>query len=372
MSNQKFHCIWLLTPFGAKKNDTNPLIDDLSVGLNVKKRYERIVWTDIDRILQKKLMYALKNKHYIIKLSETDFDELPLNYNDLPDTMSSIIEVYHSKVFIKNISGASATNLLARFGYGDEELLNHINKITKIEAQLQTDKVLVEIVHLPEARTGNILQRPNIRGYEIPYLGKSSVKNEYQIPLNDILVSVKNTTIILRSKKLNKEILPRLSNAHNYSHNSLPIYNFLCELQTQKKRSSIGFSWNSIYNQDPFLPRVEYENLIISKARWVIETKDIKLFFEDDELLLKIERWQKAIQLPDFVELIEGDNRLLIHLKNENSLRMLFHTIRNRKQFVLEEFLFNDNSIVSDSSGNTYCNQFVISYYNAKKLETLN
>jgi hypothetical protein len=355
--------------FGSENNDTNPLLDDLSLQES-QKRYERIIWTDVDTILQKKLVYANKNKHYNITLTESDFEHLPLNFDDLPDTFSSLIEIYNSNIFIDSIGGASATNLLGRFCYGNQQLLNHVNYITNIEKRLNKDKILAEIVHLPDARAGNILQRPNIRAYEIPYLGKSSVKKAHQIPIDDLMISVKNNTIVLRSEHLNKEILPRLGNAHNYSYNALPIYHFLCELQTQQKRSSIGFNWNTILKKQTFLPRVEFENIIFSKARWTIETKTIKLFFESDNLLAKVQKWKDFLMIPDDVELVEGDNKLLINLKNETSIKMLLDTVKNKKQFLLDEFLFTDNTVVKNKDGGSSCNQFVISFYNDKKLQS--
>lgn len=356
--------------FGSKKEDTNPLLDDLSLESN-RKRYRRVIWTDVDTILQKKLVYATQKKNFKITLTEAEFDHLPLNFNDLPDTFSSIIEVYGSEIFMEGVNGASATNLLGRFSYGNQQLFEHISSITAIEEILNKDKILAEIVHLPEARTGNILQRPNIRTYEIPYIGKSNVEEPYQIPIDDIMISIRANTIILRSKRLNKEILPRLGNAHNYSYNSLPIYHFLCALQTQNKRSNIGFNWNSILQNQMFLPRIEFENIILSKARWTIETKNIETFINRGNLTLEVKQWQKDLQIPDYVELVEGDNRLLICLNNETSVKMLFNTIKNKTQFILDEFLFTKKGVVEDEDGHSYCNQFVISFYNNKKLELI-
>ena len=358
--------------YGAKKADTNDLLDALSL-LGTKKRYERIIWTDVDTILQTKLIEAIAKKEYSICLIEDDFKALPVTSEDLPDTFSAIIEVYkgenNEQIFINNIAGASATYLLGRFASGDQKLLNHIEEIVAIEKTIRKDTILAEIVHLPEARTGNILQRPAFRDFEIPYLGKSSVVSENQIPLEDIFVSVKNDTIILRSKKLDKEILPRLGNAHNYSGNPLPMYQFLCDIQTQNKRSSIGFSWNAILKKQPFLPRVVFGNMIFSKARWKINVKTFKEIFKNEELLVAIKKWQKEKRIPDDIELVAGDHKLLINLNNEFSIKMLLDTVKNSKEFMLEEFLFTNDEIVKDNTGNSFCNQFVVSFYNEEKLK---
>ena len=358
--------------YGDKKADTNDLLDALSL-LGTKKRYERVIWTDTDTILQTKLIEAIDKKEYSICLMEDDFKSLPVTSEDLPDTFSAIIEVYkgenNEQIFINNIAGACATYLLGRFGSGDQLLLNYIEEIVDIDKTINKDIVLAEIVHLPEARTGNILQRPAFRDFEIPYLGKSSVVSENQIPFEDILVSVKNDRIILRSKKLNKQILPRLGNAHNYSANPLPMYHFLCDIQTQNKRSSIGFSWNSILKKQPFLPRVVFENMIFSKARWKINVKTFKEIFKNEELLVAIKKWQKEKRIPDYIELVAGDNKLLINLKNEFSIKMLLDTVKNRKEFKLEEFLFTNDEIVKNHEGIFFCNQFVVSFYNEEKLK---
>ncbi|WP_064966674.1 lantibiotic dehydratase family protein [Tenacibaculum ovolyticum] len=360
--------------YADKSDDTNELLNNLLTP-TIQKRYERVIWTDVDTILQQKLVEATRNKQYSINLTEEDFKDLPTTWNDLPDTFSSIIEVFKSEenhqIYINSAGGSSAVNLLGRFSSGNEQLLKHVDEIIRAEDEINNDTVLAEIVHLPEVRTGNILQRPSFRKHEIPYLGASSIKNENQIPLEDILISVKNDRIVLRSKQLNKEILPRLGNAHNYKRNSLPIYHFLCELQTQNKRPSIGFSWNSLLKRQPYLPRVEFKNFILSKARWNIKVLEFKEICKKEKLLVAIKKWQKAQMIPNFVELVDGDNKLLISLINENSVKMLLHTIKNRTQFILEEFLFTDKEIVKNEKENSFSNQFVISFYNKERLKAI-
>ena len=173
---------------------------------------------------------------------------------------------------------------------------------------------------------------------------------------------------MLRSKKHNKEILPRLSNAHNFGADPLPLYQFLCDLQTQNKRSSIGFSWHPILKKHPFLPRVVFENLILSKARWKVETKKIKKVMESKNYTVELKKWQKTHRVPNLVELVEGDNKLLIDFTHKMAVKMLWNTVKNKKFFVLDEFLFSEEGIVNGNDG-AYCNQFVVSFYNEDRLK---
>lgn len=358
--------------YGTNKFGGDPFLINTQ-NRNKTKRYKNVIWRDIDSILQSKLLNATKKNSYTIQLNESDLSNLPNNFNDLPDTTSSIIEIYKGKngnqIFIKGIGGSSAINLIARFAHGNKDLSKTVEKIKLIEEQINSNVILAEIVHLPEARTGNILHRSFKRNYEISYLGKSSVKQDATIFLEDIMVSVKNNKIILRSKRLNKIIKPILSNAHNYKGSLLPVYNFLCDLQEQEIRSNIGFKWNTVFYETKFLPRVVFENIILSKARWYFKTIEFKQLFNEGNLLTNIKKWQNLNVIPTYIDLVEGDNKLLINLQNEYSIKMLYETIKNKKHFIIEEFLFKDSQLIKDINEETYCNQFVVTYYNKKKYE---
>ena len=359
--------------YGIKQSTGGYLIDDLVFGGTPQKN-KNISWSGMDVLLFDKYAEAVKNSDYSIVLKEEDFVGFQENWKDLPDTFSGIAELYASndgdKIFFNGISGSSATSLLGRFGHGNDEVLNHINEIVSVEDVLSTNNILAEIVHLPEARTGNVLQRPAMRKYEIPYLGNASVAKSCQIPIDDILVSMSGNRIVLKSKKLQKEILPRLGNAHNFRGSTLPLYHFLCELQTDNKRGSIGFHWNSIFLGKPFLPRVTFQNVIFSKAQWNIKSTEIKDLYRSKEPMEVIEMWRNKYRIPQYVALVEGDNKLLINLKNRTSIEMLIETIKKKKHFILEEFLFGEKEIVN-SGWKPFCNQFVISFYNEAKLNTI-
>lgn len=260
-----------------------------------------------------------------------------------------------------HFNGASAGNLLGRFTGGDKEIETIVKTVSETEQKLASDALIAELAHLPEVRTGNILHRKHIRDYEITYLTGCDLDEEHIIPANDLLVRVNVNRVVLRSKRLNKQIIPRLTTAHNYSRNGTPFYKFLCDLQSQGKVPSLYFSWCGLENIHRFLPRVVYKNVILSPARWRIDIRSIdfrgKMFD-----LQRVKRWKSVYRLPDEVLLISGDNKLYINLTLEYSVKAMLSEINNNlQQIVLEEFIPCRNVAV-DKSRNNYNNECIIPF----------
>lgn len=316
--------------------------------------------------LFKKLIKAHQEKQLIISIGDEELKAFHENWDDLPESISVMYSHLGKRneknlLYLNSAGGSSAINLLGRFGVGNKKIEKIIGQIAQSEQQLHSDKILASILHLPESRTGNILLRPIIRNYEIPYLSKSLLSDEQQILLEDLVVSVKQNRVVLRSKRLNKEIIPRLDNAHNYSYNALPVYHFLCDLQTQNLRGGFYFDWGVLQNEFSVLPRVEIENVIISLATWQLKKEQFKLLLENDKLIKNACIWQEMWKIPDLILLADGDNELLINLKDELSLSMFVAEIKKREQIILKEFLFDEKTaFVKDENGNAYTNEFIM------------
>ncbi|MFZ6014228.1 MAG: lantibiotic dehydratase family protein [Bacteroidota bacterium] len=362
-----------------KSHDINPLVDTIVLPPhNAKISQYDIRWNSINTFFQKKLIDAYAKRSYTVTLKEDDFKNLDADWSDLPDTVSVMMEVIvidgRQKLKFTGFGGSSAANLLGRFSLVDNEILSHLNDIVEKESEINQGKVLAEVVHLPESRAGNILMRPSVRKYEIPYLAKSLVNTENQIPLDDLYVkAVGPTSIVLRSARLNKEIIPRLTNAHNFNHNSLPVYHFLCDMQTQRKRFSINMNWGPFANEFSFLPRIEYEDLILHDATWNLKKADVEpmlaVINDHEQLKEETEKFRGSKQIPAFALLVDGDQELLINFANMTSVRMFLRNIRKRDTFRLTEYLFADDATVRDENNQCYSNQIIVSFYNESKLK---
>lgn len=257
--------------------------------------------------------------------------------------------------------GPSAGNLLGRFAHGDNQILEVTREILKKEELEHPGVLFAEIAHLPQARIGNILLRPILRKYEIPYVGKSGALEENLIPIDDLMVSVKSNEVIIRSRKFNRRVIPRLTTAHNFGFNSLPVYKFLCDLQGQ------GLSYPNVWDWGHLellkhLPRVMYKNIIIKKARWKIEENDIKDLTSDSSSHVYYFRdFRSRLNIPQKVLYKENDNELLIDFEKTTGITLFVRYLRKNKVIQLEEFLFSEeNCVVRDFNGNPFTNQVII------------
>ena len=361
----------------SQSSNISPLLDGLPILTKTNKSSYEVRWSKIIDFLYNKILDAIKN-NVIVKLNDKDFEGLEANWEDLPDTFSAMVDIILDnedlKFKVTGCGGNSAANLIARFCHGDKELYNFTKQIVDIEKLINQDKIVAEIVHLPQARIGNILSRPILRDMEIPYLAKSILNKDKQIDINDLMISVNNDLLFLRSKKYNKEVIPKNTNVYNYTNNPLPIFQFLCDMQAEKVRSSLWMDLGFLSNRFKFIPRIEYENIILQSATWNLSDEDVLGLFEiknDDE---KLENYLKGFiekfNFPDYIVLVEDDNELLINLRNLTCVKMFINAIKNKRTFQLQEFIFmNDEKLIKDVYGEQYTNQFIFSFYNTSKIK---
>ncbi|MDR1345349.1 MAG: lantibiotic dehydratase family protein [Bacteroidales bacterium] len=358
-----------------RQGDVAPLLEKYVLPNPDMGQNQSVNWSPVQAVLHQKYLEAYAQKQYEIKLSETDFKLQEAQWNDVPNTLAAMCRIFIDKeqnplIYLSSCGGSGAGNLLARFAHADPDMEDFVQQITQKETELQEDAILAEIVHLPESRIGNILFRPVIRPYEIPYLAKSAVDFAHQIPLSDLFVSLKNNRILLRSKRLNKNIIPRLTTAHNFSMNAMPVYRFLCDLQTAQQRAAFGLKWSNLTDSYAFLPRVSYKNVILSLARWTIKTDELKKMFENEAMVKTehapslLQKWRSETLMPRYVVLPDGDNELFVDMDNLWSITLLLDVVKKRPQFYLEEFPHNmDNLLVSDIQGNKYVNECIFGFY---------
>lgn len=348
----------------------NQLIEDLL--FIPSESNETVSINYIDEFIVQKFYEYLRCSHETIEITEQDVEKYSNRGGEFKFSNSQYfignllkneqkLDSANFSFCITGFGAPSAANLLGRFTYASKELEDYTKEILLKEEEEYPTAIYAEIAHLPQARTGNVLLRPNLRSYEIPYVGISGMDIDRQICIDDLYVKIHNEEAILWSKRHAKRIIPRLTTAHNFDVNSLPIYKFLCDLQSQGLAYSCIWNWG-VLDQLKHLPRVCYKNIIVKRARWIITAEDLGMKDKPSEFSLqKLSAFILDYKLPQYVTYVDGDNELLIDLKHDISIEILVDYLFKFKKIVLQEFLFTkENCIVKDAAGNSYTSEVII------------
>jgi thiopeptide-type bacteriocin biosynthesis protein len=302
-------------------------------------------WTAADAYLLRLLARALSDGATEVELTAADLaalagDDPP----PLPDALcvSAVVagEGDGVRVVVEGAAGPSGARLLGRFCHLDPDLEALVRRHLAEEEKARPDVVLAEVVHLPEGRVGNILARPVLRPYEIPFLAAPGVGPDGRLPLDDLLVSVAGGRVVLRSRRLGREVVPRITNAHNTTTGALAVYRFLGALQYQGVAGWLGWSWGSLQSA-PFLPRVTYGRLVLARAQWFVSGGDLKPLVAARTAAQRFRAVQDvraAARLPRRVVVSVGDNDLPVDLDTVGGCELFAHEARRGALRLVEAY----------------------------------
>jgi thiopeptide-type bacteriocin biosynthesis protein len=335
----------------APTAETSPLLEGLA--FPNPDRGVDITWATREQRLLAKLTDAAAHNRREIVLDDADVDMLTApQLPPLPDSFSAIASIVAESaaaidegrflVRLVSISGPSSVNLIGRFCHCAPELEARVREEIGVEERLRPDAIYAEVVHLPEGRTGNLVLRPVLRAWEIPFLGASGAPGDQQIPIHDLLVSVVRDRIVLRSRRLGREVIPRLSSAHHYSSPlNLGIYRFLCMLQMQHVAVALTWNWG-VFDSAPFLPRVVCGRTVLALARWRLDAKRLQALDGDAAARWwAVQELRHELGLPRFVGVEYADQRLPIDLDHVLSVDTFVQWAKERDEAVLTELLFD-------------------------------
>lgn len=353
---------------GSLRANHTPLVDNLRVP--AKKTTQQVGWSAYRQLVFRKFEESQRLGHATVQLTEADLAELagdkpavlPATSYALGSLVAASAEALDQGDFQFQLAasqGPGAMALLARFAHADADLAAQLVACGEHEQAAYGEALLAEVVHLPEARVGNILQRPQLRGYEIPFLGTASVPTEQQIAVADLRLSVRNGKLVLRSARLDKVILPRLTTAHNFAH-GLPVYRLLCDLQQQEETAAAVWDWG-VLREQPYLPRIEYKHVIVSRARWRVpaEAHAACAAARTPEAQAA---FCQAYQLPAQVVLADGDNELLLDFTCPLALPLLAQRLK-KGPATLYEFVHGGSSqLLTDEHQASYINEVIIPF----------
>jgi thiopeptide-type bacteriocin biosynthesis protein len=358
---------------GGESSEAEPLLADLTI-VSPRAESDGLRWDERTGHLLAKLMRASERGETEVHLEKDDLERLSqAKPATLPAAFCVSVCVAAAseesldrgefRVLFKGLHGPSGARVLGRFCHADAVLRESVTAHLRAEEERAPGAIFAEIVHLPEGRTGNVIFRPPLREYEIPFLGRSGVAPERQIPVTDLFVSVAEGRIVLRSRRWGREVIPRLTSAHNFVRRSLPLYRFLCSLQTQGVVPGLGWSWGPLENTS-FLPRVRCGRLVLSRARWRVPAEELKALCKesDSDRFLRVRRWRAQWKLPRFVLLSDGDNELPVDLENVLSIDAFADVVKNRESAILTEMFPPPDELCASGPEGRFVHELVVPF----------
>ena len=357
--------------YGSERSDGAPLVQGLPP---VADDPATVVWAARERWMVEALGRAVASGAKEIRLDDRDLTALAHpSPPPVPDAFAVMARLAAAspdafatgdfRVRIGGLVGNSGAVFLGRFCHADPDVRRFVADHLRSEEALQPDAVFAEIVHLPEGRIGNILLRPSLREYEIEFLGESGAPPERRLPITDLLVSLQDDTLVLRSSRLNRRIVPRLTAAHNYSLRSLGLYQFLCALQSDGRTSRASWSWRPL-DRAPFLPRVTHGRLVLSPAIWNLGKEDLKRLggHTPAARFTAVQALRRALALPRFIVVADDDNELPVDLDAALSVESFVHLVKGREDARLEEMYPSPDELCAHGPEGRFVHEIVVPF----------
>lgn len=356
---------------GDGKTSASPLVADVTFE---KSSQDIIRWGHREEFLFGKLGEALQDGSSEIVLTELDIQELSTKkavaYPPGLGVMASIGAHSHEglgrgeyKIHLQKAVGATSGKLFGRFCQTDPELERHVRSALQKEESYDPRLIHAEIVHLPQGRVGNVICRPILREYEIPIFGGSSAPESSQIHLSDLLVSVVDREVQLRSAKHNRRVVPHLTCAHAFRKHGLSIYRFLASVEEQGLSPEFSFSWGSMRSA-PFLPRVSFGKFILSLAKWNIPNSMLQMIYtlHGKQRFLAMQKLRYKIKLHRFVWLIEANNYLPVDFDNILSIESFLSASRQLDTITLSEIFPPPNELLVSGKEGGFHHEIIVPF----------
>jgi thiopeptide-type bacteriocin biosynthesis protein len=326
-----------------------------------------VKWGKREGLLLRKLAEAVERREHEIVVEPDELEGIGENNEPLPDSFAVLAAVAarsqesltqgHFRLLIEGVDGPSGLALLGRFCHGDPELRRRVEEHARAEEALRPDSIFAELVHLPQGRIGNVVCRPVLREYEITYLGRSGAPAERRIPVQDLLLSLQGNELVLRSERLGRRVIPRLTSAHDFAYLGIPVYRFLASLQREGSNGALSWTWEPL-EKAPFLPRVRLGRLVLSSATWNLAKEELRGLASFRE----VQAWRSGRRIPRLVALKDGHEVLPVDLDNVVSVESWLNLLKGREEAALVELFPGPDELCAEGPEGRFVHQLIVPF----------
>jgi thiopeptide-type bacteriocin biosynthesis protein len=186
------------------------------------------------------------------------------------------------------------------------------------EATHLRDHLWVEVVYLPShVRSANVAVRPPVRSHEVVFGASPGVSESGFVPLEELVVGVANGRFYVRWPAAENRRLHFVSGHMLNHHGAPPAAQFLLEVIYDAIVPFTSFDWGPAEGF-PFLPRVQAGRVVLRPAEWKISSEVV-----DPTRIESFNAWRLEWDVPRYVSLSFGDNRLVLDLDRRDHVQQV-------------------------------------------------
>lgn len=178
-------------------------------------------------------------------------------------------------------------------------------------------------------------------------LGVSTYEPDYQIvfntvdtghptlPLDDLVMGMDESGLYLKSRTLNKKVLPVSTHMLFYSNfNEDRLLLFLSLFGRYKSRTPADFHLALAY-QLHFVPRIEYKNIILSLKRWNINVALMKETIKQKKIneTEYVAEWLQRYRVDQYVYILKGDMTLPVKTDTALGIQLIVNELKSVGQY---------------------------------------
>ena len=279
----------------------------------------------------------------------------------IPNSFSMLMSISDNLICVDQTGGSTANALSGRFTMANDKVYQQCKRIANIEQDANPDILFFDVAYMVETNVDNINRRKLVYDNQLSILNFDTSDNP--LTLDDIMLSVQGSEVILRSRKLNKRIVPRMASAYNYARSDLSVFRLLCDLQHQGIQTNLTLLLESLYPELPYYPRLQYQNIILSQQKWQVKKADVLALN-----VIELRAYLNKLGVSDYFKAGLSDQTLCFNKNIDLDLHALLQYMLKQDKAYLEEVLIPQESAVIDEKGKSYLAQFILNIYHEEKI----
>ena len=283
----------------------------------------------LENILTNKTITALKNNQTSIAITDTDIASF---HNQVATAPLNSFEVFFTtqpdNEYPLMVSQGMASNGAGKaFG-------RFYDMVDAGQISFPSNSHTVEIAELPTlGRLSNITSTQSPHPYSIAIATNPPCTSK-ALSINDLFIGINpaDNNLYIKSKSLGKKIRVAMTSMLNplYSSNTV---RFLREISDVADNSPAASLINLIGNKFIYNPRVTYKNIVLKPETWVL-SKSLISFADKEQFETKFAYYCKKYNLPQYIQLNQGDNSLQLDTTNPYHVEEIYNAIKSNNESV--------------------------------------